>query len=559
MRILVLGLSLSILSVPPLIAQQVEHRAEVNARGFFVVESASPGAPTVGQPGSAIATSPNPNPSAGGLRWTYPNPVGMPWITQSTSVGNDGTFAWLGQNLNFERVTMAQTTDHQVPALPVYESMFMVAPFADVFVAAADRAEGCAVLWIDPVNALREIRYHSGFQALPLASRTDRPGQEIEITADGSVVAVGYTDVNSLAAVDLYDSSLALLGTLTGTIQTFREHEISGDGSTVLIASQTDNFVFDVGTSTMTFQDSTTVSHDAHAIDFDGDTWARGGFDVGAWKKGVTTYTRVLTYNDPNLGFPVYTACGLSADGSTFAVSAYDATDSNQFRVYCFALTPTSSSLLWTFAHTSTGGLQNVPQAVEVSDDGRIIAVAAWGGQSNGQPEVLVFDRDLGNVPIQSIDTPGSAFTCDVSGDGQFIVAGTKAVHANTSGNGGEGYSLDVGGQGLSIRGTSSIGRDVALDLGGTPGEQVLIMASLNDLATPVAVPGLRGTFGLDPTLFILLPFPVGSIPGSGKLTLSAIVPNDPLIVGVNVFVQTARISGPSGFLDNVLKVPLTP
>jgi hypothetical protein len=172
---------------------------------------------------------------------------------------------------------------------------------------------------------------------------------------------------------------------------------------------------------------------------------------------------------------------------------------------------------------------------------------------------VLVFDRDLGNVPIGSIDTPGSAFSVDVAGSGQFVVAGTKAVHANVNGNGGEGYSFDLGGQGLSLRGTPSITRSVSLDLGGTPGEQVLIMASLNDLAAPVGVPGLRGAFGLDPAFLILFPFPVGSIPASGVLTLSTIVPNDPFLVGVTVFVQTARISGPSGFLDNVLAVPLTP
>ena len=39
--------------------------------------------------------------------------------------------------------------------------------------------------------------------------------------------------------------------------------------------------------------------------------------------------------------------------------------------------------------------------------------------------------------PDRSIDFPGSAFGVDVSADGQYVVGGSKAVHANQFGSGG--------------------------------------------------------------------------------------------------------------------------
>ena len=213
-------------------------------------------------------------------------------------------------------------------------------------------------------------------------------------------MAVGYSDVNGNAAVDVYDETLTLLTTLVGTGSALRRHDIPADGSTILIASGVADFVYDVASGTQLHRDFSTISITAHSIDGDGDTWGRSGFDVGAWKDNAGTYTRILDSDDPALQFEVYDACDVSADGSTFVVTGYDTFASAHFRVYCWSLSQTGATLLWTYINVGTGNLQDSGQEVSLSDDGRWIAAGSWGVEFNGHPEVLVFDRDAGNIPV---------------------------------------------------------------------------------------------------------------------------------------------------------------
>jgi hypothetical protein len=63
------------------------------------------------------------------------------------------------------------------------------------------------------------------------------------------------------------------------------------------------------------------------------------------------------------------------------------------------------------------------------------MAFASWGTEFHDWPEVMVFNRNV--ELIGQIDFPGSAFSVDISNDGQYIVGGSKAVHANQFGSGG--------------------------------------------------------------------------------------------------------------------------
>ncbi|MBI4878578.1 MAG: hypothetical protein HY812_02820 [Planctomycetes bacterium] len=532
--------------------QEVSSRVEVTRDGVFIVESTGPLAPS---PAGALAAR-NPNPTASSLRWVYPNTPALPWITESVGSGNFGTFAWLGENLNGEAVSLISATENLTPPLPIYEDAAPATSSVFIRVAAADKAPRCAVAWNDSSLVLNELRLYGAFAPVPATLAI--PIQEVRISDDGHFIAAGYTDVSNNAAVSVYDSGLNLLQTVTGTGQSFRHHDISGDGSRVLLANQTDNFVFDVASGALLLQDGTTVSHDAHSIDFDGDTWGRGGFDVGVWKDNGGVWTRILTFTDPGLGFGVFLACDVSGDGSTFVTAAYDATNANKMRVYCWSLTSTSATLLWRYVHVGSGSFQDAPQEVAVSDDGRWIAVGTWGTQAMQQPEVLVFDRDAGSVPVASINTPGSCFSVDISGDGQFVVAGTKAVHANTMGSGGEGYSLDLGGQGHWLQGTPSLGRTIVLNMNGVPGDLVYMWAGLGLLPAPVTVYPFSGGWWLDPALLFLMPIALAPVPASGTLSLPAVIPSVPAAVGLEIFTQVAR-TGSGNEIDNYLRLPITP
>lgn len=508
----------------------------------------------------------NPNPSPTGVRWTYPNPAGMPWISERVSVGNHGTLAWLGQNLNFQRVSLLAPSDDGAPPYVIWEDL--LAGSMRLEARAADKANVCAVARITNAAGPHELRYYTSRSSTPLwvANIQGDPagsGLETAISDDGRIVVAQYTNAAGLAEIAVFD---ALSGTPTVPVRLLtapaaanngpRHLDLSGDGRVALMATHVADYQWDTGTGAQ-LGTASTVSVDAHSINGNGDTWGRGGFDVGAWKRNSGGgYTRVLTFRDGTLGFGIYTACDVSADGSTFTAVATDANNYLEFRVYCWQLSATGANLLWTYSRTGTGTLQDTPSAASVSDDGKWIAAGSWGTADNAHAEALLFDRDAGNVPAGSLDTPGSVFDLDLSGDGQFLVVGTKSVHANYFGNGGEGYSFDRGGQGHWLKGTPSIGRSIALETGGLPG-QVVVEILGTGLGVPISLPGFGGQLlvdiGLPNVVFIS-----GSVPGSGVHALPLTVPGTPSMINQTLFSQSLRIGGNNEF-DNVVRLWITP
>lgn len=535
-------------------AQEVSRSwVEVTPAGVTMHREVAPAEGAAARPeGKILATS------VSQLRWTYPNPAGSPWITESVSVGNAGAFAWLGQNLNGQQLSfVASTDDAGSPPSPIFEPTF---PGANLAVRAADKGAAAVVSEIIGATTFN-LHYYTGFASAPVHTIAQADYFEVAIADDGGRFSSGYTNGSGGSQVDVYDAASATptvpIQTLSAASSSFRHHDLSGDGSTVLLASGTTNHLFDVATGVEIFTDASTVSHDAHAINFDGSAWGRGGFDIRAWVHDGTTYNQVLSFTDGTLGFGVSTACDISGDGSTFAAASYDANDSDRFRVYVWSLTPTGSTMLWTYSSDDTSGLQDVPRAVSISDDGRWIAVGSQGSGSSGHPEALLFDRDAGNVPVAFVDTPGSVFDLDLSGDGQFLVIGTKAVHAGTFGNGGEGYSFDRGDQGHALFGTASIGRTIQLRTFGPSGDVAVHALSAALLAVPFAVPGFGGALELDPSALIGTPATVGTIGGGGDVTQTIPVPLDPGLVGLTVFSQSVRV-GTNAF-DNHVRLPITP
>jgi len=523
-------------------------RAVATPEGVFF--RSEPGAPALAPLGV--------NPSPRGLRWTYSQATTRS-IVNSASVGNHGTFGWLGCNLNQQRLSLVQMTEDNATApVPVYE---VAKPGVQTLtVKAADKAAACAVATITSAPS-GTLEYFRGFSSTPLWSVTYPGYFEAVISDDGRYVAAGFTSATNTSQVDVYDAQSATpttpIRTFTNTSHGFRHIDISGDGSTVLLATNTMDHVYDVAANSLVFS-TTTVSHDAHAINGDGTVFGRAGFNpMRAWVKTGTTYTQVLDFNDTSLGFAVYTAADVSADGSTFVAAGYDASSgaNARMRVQCFRLTATGSTQLWTFVSDGTGQYQATPQAVSISDDGKYIAVGTWGTEFNDHDEALLFDRDIGSTPIASVNTPGSVFDLDLSGDGQFLTIGSKSVHANVFGNGGEGYSFDLGGQGHWLVGTPSIGRAIRLDTGGATGEQVFI-GFASGLGTPLSVPGIAGTFDLDFGSFSGF-LAVGSVPVSGIHSLPLNVPNLAFFVGTTLYTQ-AFTSTPFAF-SNHLRLAITP
>lgn len=545
----------SILTSGTLAAQEVRTWVETRTEGVFVRTAPAhvPAAPLA-----------NPNPSPIATRWTWNNPPGQPWISEYVSVGNRGTLAWVGQTLNAQMLAVCSTTEDNSPPVPVWT--VPMPGYGTVIVRAADDAPVAAVS-VRTSAGVPELRAYRAYQSTPLLQtvlplNANQLWAECDIDDAGRYLTAGYDNASGHATVAVYDllsaNPTVPVQVLTSTTSGHREHRISGDGKTVLIATHRSDALYDVATGNLLFEDGSAVSVDAHTIAHSADTFARGGFDVGAWKRSGTSWNRVLTFNDATLGFGIYTACALSKDGTTYAVAATDANTYQLFRVFVWRLTSTGSTLLWTYQSAGSGTLQTTPTAVSVSDDGRWIGVGSWGTGGNTPPEALLFDRDAGNVPVATIDAPGSVFDLDLAPDGQFLLAGTKAVHANTFGNGGIAYCLDRGGQGHRAKGTPAIGRGVIWETGGNPGEPVVLLTATALLPIPVPVPGFVGTLELDLSQSVLPPIVVGTVPAGGVHALALTIPNAPSAVGVNLWSQTARLGSPPE-IENKLLHPILP
>ena len=465
------------------------------------IETVTVEAPRVATP---LNSSTNPNPSATGLRWVYPSTAGPgPWITASVAVGNHGTFHWLGQDLNFRTVSLVSTTDDQSPAAPIYEDPLPNNTLAGVDVAAADHGPVAAAVYFDLLGGADEIRVYSGFSSTPLALPTT-DAQEVSISEDGDRIAIGYRDASNFAATTVYDPALNVIQTVnTGSTLNFAEHDLSADGSTLLIADLTEDFVFDVATGALLFQDPSTVGNQAHVIDGDGDTWGSRRL-----RRRPVEADRRLVPADPHLRrsdvhqqlrlHRVRPLQGrqhlrgrrgrrrqLARPAGLLLVGRRDVDDA--------AVDLPARQHRRVAGHAAGGRAVGRRSHHRRRDVGRAVQRAPRGAGVRSRCRQRA-DRQRRHAPA-----PASTSTCRATAS--RIAVGTKSVHANVNGNGGEGYSFDLGGDGHWLDGTPSVGRNITLHVGGNPGEQVLLVAGLGLLPSPLAVGGVRGGWWLDPAL----------------------------------------------------------
>src|SRR5262249_8379050 len=144
-----------------------------------------------------------------------------------------------------------------------------------------------------------------------------------------------------------------------------------------------------------------------------------------------TTYIPVIHFTQASTWFGG--ACAISRDGSTAGTFADNTNNWLSGAVYLFDVA--SGSMLGSYPVSGTGMYQGTPVGAGSNDDGSVMAFASWGTQFHDWPEVMVFNRKV--QLIGQIDFPGSAFSVAVSSDGQYVVGGSKAVHANQFGSGG--------------------------------------------------------------------------------------------------------------------------
>ncbi len=258
--------------------------------------------------------------------------------------------------------------------------------------------------------------------------------------------------------------------------------DISDDATRAAISYETSIAVLDLtnGNTLFTFDTASYLSNRPVALSGDGRTLAFPEAGVQIYRWDGTSYQHHDTV--PIAGSIQHLA--LSRDGDTCAWGvSFFTYPLPSTEVWTQCLDVPSRMLTMTEIISSSGGLQNFCENIEVSDDGGIIAVAQAGDEPDLLAEVRVFRRDQ-NVPIYTLNLPGSAVDIDVSGDGRWVVATSVAPQAGPTG----GRQLDLihlGGDELEVRGVPFSGQSVQLVVYGEPGENASVLLSGRVLETP--------------------------------------------------------------------------
>jgi hypothetical protein len=199
---------------------------------------------------------------------------------------------------------------------------------------------------------------------------------------------------------------------------------VTQDSRATLLNTSTGNIVFSVAGSG--------AGAIFYPISGDGGVFVVGGFDFDVYAFDGTTYNRVIHFTRANFWFGE--ASTVSRDGSTVGTFGGDfANGWLSGEVYLFDVA--SRNMLGSYPVSGTGAYQGTPIGAGSNDNGTVMAFASWGTQFHDWPEVMVFNRSV--QLIGQINFPGSAFSVDVTADGQYVVGGAKAVHANQFGSGG--------------------------------------------------------------------------------------------------------------------------
>lgn len=196
------------------------------------------------------------------------------------------------------------------------------------------------------------------------------------------------------------------------------------------------------------------------------------------------------------------TRVALSDDGSTWAAGWWSSSSPATIR---FELWDGLSGTRRWFAAQSgpASGLQNYPEAIAVTPDGRRAAFAAWG-VLDPQPELLLVDKALG-APVLAVDLPGSALSLALDDGGTRVAVGLKHAHANQLGATGEYRLYDTGERDAQLVAAPRQGGTLEV-ASRYPGSTVTLFV-LGPLGpAPQSFPGCTGSLWIDrrasPTVF---------------------------------------------------------
>jgi hypothetical protein len=396
--------------------------------------------------GSVRRSSDDTSDLVSGVIWTHAD-GGLGWIPASVSLGDFGSQVAVACELNNQRVEALSSFDTNPPT-PLWNDLIPAS--TDQHVAAASTTNTVVSLceFDQAMPSSTAVLRKFSSSATPdwtytFALANLNGGTNVGISRDGQtiVAAVSRPSAGSVDITVFSPSSGTPLSyttiALSAVPDTIRGFDLSADGSTLYFSSSSTPtaYVFDVATQSVVFSTPLPTSFDSHAISGDGSVFAYGAFNsLVVWEKSGATYVNTFTRTVPGSNY--CSAIDISDDGTTIAYG-FTFYDSYQtVRIEALDV-PTHAVTMSDVATSTVPTLQNIVSSISISADGQRFAVGLWGDGSGPLAEGRLYARDR-NAPVGTLDVHGSIFTISISADGQRFAAGSKAVHANQQGNGGE-------------------------------------------------------------------------------------------------------------------------
>lgn len=493
-----------------------------------------------------------------GPRWSE-NSGGLAWICQDIAVGDNGAAVIAGKYLNNQSSTVYSTGD----SMAIFD--FVGGQDQGPFVAMADRTNVSAAMHITDLGVPPNFDFEATVSVFDNCDASGTPswsftfpttlnffGGGVAVSDDGSVVLAWKADPNvNMLRVEAFDgagNSISSGMLASGTLFNSRQTRLSDDGSRAYFNIGADAIIYDVASGTEIHRHVIGASFDSHALSGDGTHFAFGNFGFFEVYSESSPGVWTLKANSSFAGGTYVARVDLNTDGSRlgYQVQYFSANDQHDIGMH-----DTNTNVnMFTASYTSPGTLfQNVAFGVEVDDNGDYVAGCAWGDDANVTPEGFVYDS-AGNLTCE-IDSAGSAFDCSLDADGDVFAMGTKGVHANTFGNGGDVIVADAYDQTLHILGYPQLGGAVTVEapaLGSTL--QLGVCDALGNSPSSLGVTELDLS-----TLLATFNF---SIPGGG-LSQSVTIPNSAALACRDVHCQGGILSGGSGQLTNKVSLRLLP
>ncbi|HEY5122191.1 MAG TPA: T9SS type A sorting domain-containing protein [Ignavibacteria bacterium] len=377
------------------------------------------------------------NPNASYLRWSFMDPVAINDYIMMSANGQYGVVSW---GLNSKRISLYGNGNNT----PIWEY--------------TTSNEG----WFSPVAISDTAGYIavSAYHNILLFTRQNNvPVFNFDLTTLSDTGIAGAIDITSngkffICSSNRTDSS-SIFGFNTGSsipvwkvkVQTQYYIEginISGNDSVVVISNINTFWVFNTFTGILRYQGTTPFNNQTtQGISGDGSVIAivdhHGYLRTFQWNG--STYNLLWQHQEPpGVYYNWMTSVDVSYDGTLISCGTLNFLTASTFDGKVKLFNTTNSTPIWTYA-----GLGDLVTAVAFSKNAKILTAASWGDIANANNDFVAFKvPGFQSTPIYTYNTPGSLYTCSISGDGSSVITGGKGVHARVAGNGGELYNIFI-------------------------------------------------------------------------------------------------------------------